>query len=320
MNNEKTRLDFEDLFIHFDVENHQIPVEQSIITEDSVKIIIEEFNKIFFNEQLEIKIFVLPEEPGGLFKRFGAVILIGGGFVLGQLAPDIMNGVVMGVGDGREVKEYIRDGVKYFLEKDTVTLENKGFSKEQFHKAYQAKNKFYISAIDNKNLKGLGFDHSDNFSVLPNQFPYRVAMLDGTKKDKIIRQIHSLKVVSTINAKENSADAWRVKNMPKGTTEHVYMKDKNFYDFYWKKDLKVHTLLAQLKYTIEEDELGNMRFKEKGKEIEIVFEYNGISFSPPPSAYQIETFPLQLKEKSINNFEEISEDDANQMDLFDNLQ
>lgn len=299
--NNSASISFEDLFIHFDVPNHQIPIEQSIITEEAIKTIAEEFNKVFFNDQLKIQVFVFPDKEGGLFKRFGAGIVISGTFIMGTLAPDLMNGIVMGVGDGREVKEYIRDGIKYFLKEDTITLENKGFSKEKFHKAYQAKNEFYISAIGNKELKGIGFDNSNNFSVLPNQFPHRVAILENGKKEKVIRQIHSLKVVSTINAKENSSDAWRVKNMPKGPAEYVYMKDENFYKFYWEKDLKVHTLLAQVKYTIEVDELGDWQFRNKGKEIEKIFEYNQNKFQAPPENYQITSFPYGFDKNNASN-------------------
>jgi hypothetical protein len=42
---------FEPFFIHFDLEGdkHEIPIQQSIITEQSIYTIVQEFNKHLFN-------------------------------------------------------------------------------------------------------------------------------------------------------------------------------------------------------------------------------------------------------------------------------
>jgi hypothetical protein len=320
-----------DFFIHFDVASHKIPIEQSIITERSVKIIIEELNKNIFGGDLDIQIFVFPDEKGGYLKTFLLGTLLGGS--LFSLAPDVINGIVMGLGDGREIKEYVRDWTidsknisndlitftKSFLEKDTHSLESSGISKEQFYRAYEAKNEFYRYYEKNSEWQALGFDNSEKFPISRNQFPYRIAEFGSGKKEIIERRIHLLKVVSAIHAPENAEDSWRVKNIAGGPSENVYMKDKKFYKFYWKKDLKIHTLLAQVKYTIEEDEIGNRKFKDKGKEIEEIFEYDNISFSPLPRDYenQMESFPLKLKNTNSEGFEEEKEiSGADQESLF----
>lgn len=301
-------------FIHFDVATHKIPIEQSIVTEQAVKIITDELNKNIFEGKLKIQIYSFSAIEGSKLKKFGATILVGGGFILGQLSPDITNGIVMGLGDGREVKEYIRDWTagskniasdfilftKNFFEKDPHSLEGAGLYKEQFYKAYDARNSFYTSAIDNQELKGIGFDNSEKFPISKDQFPYKLTDLRGIKRTIKRRKIHILKVVSSINAQENAEDAWRVKDIKKGSTEYVYMKDTSFYKLYWDNDLKVHTMIAQVKYLIEDDGFGNLKFRDKGKEIEKVFDYDGNSLIPFPSNYQLEPFPLKFQEDSKN--------------------
>lgn len=72
MNQQEKQFTYEDFFIHFNLANnkHEIPVSQSISTEQSLNTIIQELNRQLFNNQIEIHLVVLPAEDGSLIKRF----------------------------------------------------------------------------------------------------------------------------------------------------------------------------------------------------------------------------------------------------------
>lgn len=322
---EKQETQLGDFYVHFDVKDHSIPVEQSIITEDAVKVVFEEFAKVLFGSDVDLQILVLPEVEGSLLKRFKITTMVVGSFVLGQLSPDIMNGIIMGVGDGREAKEYVSDGtkyllgsVRYFFEQDALVLRDQGFAQDKFKRSYIEKNKFYEAAIENKKLNGVGFDNGNSFAVLPERFPYKLANLEDGDEEKVIRKIHRLRIVAPITTKEHQRDAWRVKDWRKGSTEHVYFKDKEFYEYYWEHDLKVHILVAQVKYTFIEDLYGNVRLKDKGKEIEIVFQYDDQKYRDFPQKYKISKFPYKINENiSEDNKENSKKEESQQTSLFD---
>ena len=63
MSNSKS-ISLQDFYIHFDLENnlHEIPIEQSIVTEQALKTIIIQLNEKLFDNKLELQIFVYPPD------------------------------------------------------------------------------------------------------------------------------------------------------------------------------------------------------------------------------------------------------------------
>ena len=57
-----------------------------------------------------------------------------------------------------------------FINKKPDQLMKVGLLKRKFRKAYKAKNKIFEGCLNNPNIKGLGFDYTQNFPIKQNQF------------------------------------------------------------------------------------------------------------------------------------------------------
>ena len=64
-----------------------------------------------------------------------------------------------------------------FMETNTDQLEKIGVTKKKFRKAYAAKNKVYQGCIENREVKGLGFDQTDDFPLSRDDFPRFITSL-----------------------------------------------------------------------------------------------------------------------------------------------
>jgi len=292
----------QNFFIHFDLENnqHEIPIDQSITTEQSIKIIIEELNKNLFNGNLEIKVFIYADEPWSLIKKFWAyVILPVWTFILGNMFPDISNWIIMWLWDGREVKEYIRDWtieikelVTWFFEKESSELEKIWISHLTYYKAFEAKNKFYGACINNKNVKAVWFDKTNDFPVNRNDFLSRISDLSIEKLWlQPIDKYHKLTVISWINTPEDKRLVWQFKDRKVKKKFSAYMKDDDFYNFFLSNQIYLVNIVAKVRYYPEITENGEIKFERR--EIIQVFEYNWESFSEFPKDAEITTAPLE---------------------------
>ncbi len=297
----ESRLLREDLFIHFGVSGHEIPIEQAIITDQSIKIIVEEFSKNLFEGKFNVRILVTPVKEGSQLKKYfiSAVIFMGG-----LSAQPLVDASLRIFVNGKNMEENfviilskLKTSVKDFLEKDTNYLEKSGITKDKFVKAYVAKNNFYKACLDNDEVTSLGFDDSVHFPIKRNDFVNRVTGLSKSDLEPI-EKFHKLKVVSSIQTKEDENRVWQVKDIKKGEIKGVYIKDENFYDFYWQNSLLIKNFVVKVRYLLEIDENGEIKFQDKGKEIIKVYEYNGKKFADIPANVKMDPFPLEIDKDS----------------------
>ena len=289
----------QDFFIHFNLEwenSHSILLDHSIITEETIKTVIFELNKIIFGWNLQIEIRVLSAEEGSLLKKFWIGIITLSPFVLWNFAPDIGNWIVMALWDWREVKEYVRDYLKAFLQEKNQTLVDEKFDYDTFYKAYSAKNKFYQETLKNPEIKWLWFSKEDIFPVSRNEFAYRIVDLKHkTSLIDPIEKFHKLKVVSPINTKEDKELCRQVKDVQKKSQRfNIYMEDQNFYDFFLNNPFFINTFIVKVSYHIERDD--NWEIQIKKKSIVNVYQYNDTIFTPLPEECIIEKAPWELDE------------------------
>lgn len=283
----------DNFYVHFDLSGHKIPILQSIETDESIRRIVNELGRNLKNSNLKIEIFIQPPAEGSHLKKF--VISAGLLLVGGAMQPAMDAGLKV-FGDGRNMEERFTEffnDVKVFLESSSYDIQDK-FPKDTYAKAYQAKSELYEAAYRNTEIKAIGFDQTNRFPVKRNQFAYHIIKLDENKKDKFVIKIHKLKIVSSINAKEYANHSWQAKDIKKGKVCHIYMKDDAFYEFYWENNIQIKTLLVEVTYSLQQDEFVNLSFKEKGKQITKVFNYNNKPFTSTPEGIEIEKFPILL--------------------------
>jgi len=295
----------ENFFVHFKIEGHTIPISHSIETEKAIQGVIQEISKNIFAEDVIVKVLVLPPEDGGHVKKIIITFALG---ALGMFGPSVGNGVVMGLGDGRNIEEYTRDGsvsvklfLNNFLERDNKDLEQAGISYEKFYSAYENKNLFYQSALANESVEAIGFKKEDDFSIKRNQFLYKIARLEGVRKapgpsDKL----HQLIIVTSVNTLEDSSLAWQVRGLNEKKRFSVYMKDKKFNKFFIKEQIYLKTIVARVRYYYEINDFDEIKVAKR--EIRRVYSYNNIDFQILPSQYNVESVSQKdaIENKSLD--------------------
>lgn len=294
----------QDFFIHFDLENnlHEIPIEQSIITEQSLKTIINWLNEKLFDNKLELKILVFPQENGSLLKKFWIWLVAGSSFIVWNMFPDVTNWIIMWLWDWRELKEYVRDEiidfkvfVKWFLEKDSSILEASWMNHLDFYELYKAKNEFYSQALDNQNIRAIWFDNTQNFPIQKLDFFHKMVDLSLEKFSfDPIDRYHNVLIVSWINTYEDKYLVWQLKDKKVKRKFSAYMKDEEFNDFFLSKKIYLDNLTVKLRYYPKLNELWKISIEKR--EIIKVYNYNWERFSDFPDYAEISDAPLEVFE------------------------
>ncbi|MCF6198289.1 MAG: hypothetical protein L3J67_02620 [Hyphomicrobiaceae bacterium] len=87
-----------EIFIHFGVDEHFIPVSDFTISSKSITAIAEAINQHIFNGELKYQLVILPPESGSLLKKVG-IIYIGGALLaglLGEYSSGFFKGLALG--------------------------------------------------------------------------------------------------------------------------------------------------------------------------------------------------------------------------------
>lgn len=295
----------EEFFVHFDLEwwKHQIPISQSIATEQSIQTIIQEINKHIFDNKLEIQIFIDPAEPWSHLKKTIIWIWI---VIWSIIWPDIVNWAVMALWDWRDIKELTRDWtiqikwlIKWFFEKSNQELIDWWINPDIFYKAYKAKNNFYKANIENREVKWIGFDQSENFPINRTQFWLRVLLDEKLSKIDPIDKFHELIVVSSIITEEDRKLSWQVKDKKIKKRFDIYMSDKSFYDWFLKKPFMIKKMIVKVRYTLKRNEEWIIEIEKK--EIIKVYEYNDTKIKELPKWATIEPAPRKSEWYSLQD-------------------
>ena len=307
---------YEDFFIHFELDwnKHEIPISQSIITEQSISVIIQEVTAKLFGIQIECKIVVYPNEDGSLIKKIG----IGLGVIGVAMLPDTINWISLWL-TWKERKTHmqertvgVKESVEGFIAQKNQELENKGIWYDAYYKAYDAKNKLYYAALTNPDVKWLGFDRTEKFPILRNEFAYRIVDLN-TKTSPIdpIEKYHELIVVSSINTKEESKLARQVKDKNNKKRFDVYMCDKVFYERFLENPIVLKKLIVKMQYKLKRDEEWVIQIDRK--EIVKIYKYNDVILFDLPEWIIIESAPFDINH---NVDLSIPIDNTDRLDLF----
>ena len=185
--------------IHYDVPRHEIPLVQFVNSANSLKNIIDDFNKEIFDKNINYELFICAPEEGGL-KEICKIVVISGGLLWASLESDIGKAYIKGltgnqpsyyaeeagVKTGELVKDpkIISDMVVGFLQKETEELEKIGMSKHHHKQAYDAKNTIFQGCLDNSEVQGLGFDDSHNFPIQRSDFERHISPLSRNEEEE----------------------------------------------------------------------------------------------------------------------------------------
>lgn len=225
----------EHITLHFDLPTHAIPLDNFVDCVTGTQEILNNLNKQFFNTSDDIKVSILPAEPGGyIINLIIGVTLVGGGFIFHTLCGSAVTGLfkaafggtpeelILQYFDAESKAEILHDHkisqkqkalilmkcTRYFLENNSKTLAGLEITENEFREALEGKNKFFNACLRNKSLKAVGFDGTYNFSVSKNNFSAHIASLSPVEEiesDIMYYETFDLEIYSASSKKNNTA-------------------------------------------------------------------------------------------------------------------
>ena len=296
----------EDFFIHYDLlkNKHHIPIQQSVVTDQSLVTIVDELNKHLFSWKLDLEIIVYSSEDGWLLKKYWFKAWVVVGVILTPITWNIMDGIVMWLWDGRSITEYVRDGtvdikelVEWFIRKDNTQLVESWVCIDIFHKAYHSKNILYTEAQKNTDVNWIWFTRSHDFPVQRSDFFDHIIDLQWEDNIEPIIKHHELIVISPINTFEDKKLTWQFKDKQWSERFNAYMKDESFYEFYLAKPFYIHNLVIEMVYYIRINEAWE-KYIDK-KELTTVYKYNSVVLKDLPDGVILDKAPYSIDEKDL---------------------
>tara|TARA_R110002095_G_scaffold2124_1_gene9082 strand:- start:1127 stop:2071 length:945 start_codon:yes stop_codon:yes gene_type:complete len=228
------RSDLLTLNIHYDVIEHFIPMDDFLKMSDSVQKIIDNLNKEILGGALTYQLVLLPPEAGSFLKTVGLL----------TLASVVSNGVVFPlVGDYTQgvFEALTGHSPAYYGKKNTaallIDLTVGFFSKEieelercipreiNIDRAYKAKTDFYRACQDNKDIKGIGFDRTDNFPIKRDSFKNHISK-DRVRELNSDFIIYDAVLISPVT--EDKKLQWDFEEVSSGQKISAYMHDESF--------------------------------------------------------------------------------------------
>lgn len=204
--------DLDAIILHFDTDEHAIPLEQFVSAANSIEAITENINTVMFGGELKIRYYVGTPKTGGVIELIYPLIIGYGIGVLTNLGSSLCDGIIKGftkknvyewgeqIGiSGEElaarfsnkdkppkendesnrllIGKIMSETTTGFIRSEVVELEQIGVVNDNFSQALNARNKIFEDIINNPKVKGLGFDNSHDFTYQRNDLPRNIVSI-----------------------------------------------------------------------------------------------------------------------------------------------
>jgi len=262
------------LYIHYDIKDgkHYIPVEQSIATEQAIKVIAKTLWNRLFEWDLDVKVFVEAKDEWWVVIQF----LLW--WILGTTA--ISSNALLKHLTWKNYKEHVENitinlalAIQKFLSEESTSLVEAWFCREKFLDAYEVKNNLYRTANFNPDILWLGFCKEHKFPIQKDDFLPRVIDLQkNIEKVEHIDKFHDILVVKPVNHKSEKHLQWDLKDIKWGKVCKAWIWDETFYDMHLDSPQKVDKFKARVRYYISMNWLGVKKIEKR--EVVMVYEYN----------------------------------------------
>lgn len=308
-------------YIHFDIDSHALPLADFVKSAQSTQKIINNLSENIFENKPQIKIIVCPPEKATFLAILGVIVIGGGGSVWAFLESDIGKRYIKGL-TGREPADFAEElgiatvkklpniakevrNVLYatvissctagFLTKSSAEIQALEMQKEQFKPALEAKNLFYETCLNNADIKAVGFDVSDKFSVNKENFIDQLSEIpEPEDNDKWIISSGSIRVESPTWNADGRMWVGKIKDKNRKLKDiHFSIADDNFW---------LHVMNKGLKKVKVGDNVIVQWARQQSKSLAAikvlrVLEYNGQKISNPLTAQEIDAEMAKLNYK-----------------------
>lgn len=331
---EKNNVIKEELCIHFDTDEHQIPLDVFLVTGSTINTITKEFNKKIFAGKISPKIYVVPSKNGGFIEIFNLFVtehpleigvsswflnfilerytdrsIKGWADKIANLAFDEIEKEIERIKKTKDnalmntkiaLKLYIYS-LCSFISSDTDSLKKWQITPSENRNLFMAKNEFYESCLQpNTGIKGIGFNRKHYFSVKRTEFSNHIAKIPLTEDDvyyKLQKVIITNPTIVDDNTPWNGRIACNNKKI-KFSMDDEYFKDKLIKGMFpFKSSNLDDEMLIYFEYRIMHDSNLKSRLSISAK---TVYSFNNKELHPIPSniieeIVQNDENPNQLK-------------------------
>lgn len=275
------------LFIHYDVENHFIPMSDFLTASVSAEKIITDLNNQFYDGKLKYQLVIAPPEDGTFLKSVGFWVLLGT-TVATPIAQNYVLGAFEGITKhspshyGQQHIQALKDLATGFFSMEVEELEECISHHMNLDRAFKAKSDFYISCQHNDLIRGIGFDDTKYFPIRHEHFKQHISK-DRIRAVNSDFYIYEAVLVSPVTI--NKDIKWELQDRATETKISAYMRDEGFkkgllngkYPVKQSKENDVLKILVEYK---KQERNGDIKIKEIC--IVTVYSFNGTPITPIP--------------------------------------
>lgn len=276
--------------IHFDVEDHFIPMSDFLTASNAAQKIADDLNKKILNGSLRYQLVIIPPEEGTFLKTVGIILTATAiNAVAVPIASDYVLGAFEGIAEhkpsdyGQDHGRALRDLTVGFFTKEVEELEKCIPRELNLDRAFKAKTDFYMSCQVNDDIQGLGFDNSRNFPIRRGSFKNHISK-ERTRPLDSDFVIYDAILTSPVTEDKNFQ--WDFEDTVTGQKISAYMRDESFKKgvLSGKYPIKQSSESDVLKILVEyKKQEKNGEIEKKETSVETVYSFNDIEITPIPA-------------------------------------
>lgn len=334
MNEKNNEVLQEELCVHFDTNEHRIPLDVFLATGSSIHKISKDFNKKIFDNHLSPEIYVIPPKNGGFIEFFNFIVInhpvevcisswfcnllvkrytdkkltewidIGTNLTLDELEKEIKHlqkckdNFILNTKIA--LKLYI-NLLQRFILSNSDKLKEFDITPQEFRNSFEAKNNFYESCLQpNTGIKGIGFNRKHVFPIKRNDFSSYIIKLPVTEDD-VYYKLQKVIITNPTIVDDNTPWTGRIASTNKKIT--FYMEDENFKDKLIKglSPLKESNLDDEMLVYLEYRTIYGKNLRQKQIiSAKIVYKFNDKFLLPIPENIQIDIPQQNANPQQLN--------------------
>jgi hypothetical protein len=218
------------LFIHYNVDDHFIPMSDFLTASVSAEKIITDLNNQFYGGKLKYQLVITPPEDGTFLKSLGFWVVVGA-TIVSPIAEDYVLGAFKEITKhppshyGQQHIKALRDLAMGFFSMEVEQLERCMPHHMNLDRAFKAKSDFYTSCQSNNLIKGVGFDDTKSFPIQREHFKNHIS------KDRIRAVDSDFYIYEAILVSPVTIDKdikWELQDRVTKTKISAYMRDDSF--------------------------------------------------------------------------------------------
>ena len=295
------------IYFYFNTIESQLSMSAFNQMVNSIDIVTKDVSQVFLGEKAKCQIYILPPEEGSFKSKFAITIILP--IAIG-ISTNFSDGFIEGL-TGHDSK-YYGNKLGTFVKDATVGIFSK--TKDELNsiipndvildKSIEAKSKFYLSIVNDNNIKSLGFTKEDKSLIQRNNMGSYISK-DIIRDVDNIEEYAKLTIIKPVTVQ--SQQAWTLKDHSKSRNDDYKILDENFKLLVWngynplKESEKPDEILAKIEYV---KEMKNGVISTIETNIKEVYQFNDKELKKLPNDFK------------LNEPKNKKKDDENQLKLF----